>query len=219
MYPTTGTTPKMIDCNFASALLPEFWSILSAGILFLVGPTTNDSKQLRNSGSTCQVRYAVFSNDHVQLTVSLEPHDPKLQRKIKQWLALTKEILTDSDQQSMECAEQFILDYALEESQRLLEGVTDMVLTDNVLAELSDAMSPFLQVFRLLQYQRCPYTFEMLPAADEDEWNRFDPTEMEGMFGEKTGLIKASLFPQLCRLEMGGQDDVSDSEDCSLMAC
>ncbi|THY37953.1 hypothetical protein D6C98_10545, partial [Aureobasidium pullulans] len=136
-----------------------------------------------------------------------EPHDPKLQRKIKQWLALTKEILTDSDQQSMECAEQFILDYALEESQRLLEGVTDMVLTDNVLAELSDAMSPFLQVFRLLQYQRCPYTFEMLPAADEDEWNRFDPTEMEGMFGEKTGLIKASLFPQLCRLEMGGQDD------------
>ncbi|THX23850.1 hypothetical protein D6D10_10241 [Aureobasidium pullulans] len=151
-------------------------------------------------------------NDRLEAATRLwhlmpEPRDSKFQKKIKQWLSLTRDILTDSDRESMKDAEQFVLEDALSELQRRLEGLTDMKVTKSILDELSDAISPFLQVFCMLAYQRCEYTLEMVPAATEGQYGCFDPAEMEGMLGEKTGVIKASLFPLLCRLEMSGQDD------------
>ncbi|THY00818.1 hypothetical protein D6D03_06230 [Aureobasidium pullulans] len=159
-------------------------------------------------------------NDRLEAATRLwhlmpEPRDSKFQKKIKQWLSLTRDILTDSDQESMKDAEQFVLEDALSELQRRLEGLTDMKVTKSILDELSDAISPFLQVFCMLAYQRCEYTLEMIPAATEGQYGCFDPAEMEGMLGEKTGVIKASLFPLLCRLEMSGQDDVRNAKDCS----
>lgn len=134
---------------------------------------------------------------------------------MKQWLSLTKEILTDIDQESWDAAQELLLKYVLDESQKIIEDWTDLRIDETIREELSEAVEPLLQTLCMVEYQKWQFTFELIPAMDEEERTSFDPAEMEGMFAEKTGWVKASIFPQLCRLE---QDDrgVSSVRDLSL---
>lgn len=147
-----------------------------------------------------------------RLNHTAEPQNSESQKKFAQWLALTKEILTNKDRETMDNARGFVLEDVLDKSQELLEGLTDLKFTDDVRAELSEALAPFLETMCMLPYQRWQYSFEMVPAVEEDYWTPFDPVEMDGMFAEKTGWIKASLFPRLCRLEQD-DEEVSNAKD------
>jgi hypothetical protein len=109
----------------------------------------------------------------------------------------------------MDIARATLLDEVLNKSQELLEGLTDLRISDSIRDELSEALAPFLETMCMLPYQRWQYTFDMVRAVDEEDWIPLDPAEMEGQFGEGTGWVKASLFPQLCRIQYDGPDEVS----------
>jgi hypothetical protein len=149
----------------------------------------------------------------VQLTHSTEPETSEARKKTRQWLSITKEILTDKDSASMDCARQHLLEEVLDKSMEVLEGLTNQKVIGGIREELSEALAPFLETMCMLPYQRWQYSLEMVRAFDEGDWTPFDPIEMEGKFGEKTGWVTASLFPQLCRIGWNDQDEVSGTED------
>ncbi|CAD0107711.1 unnamed protein product, partial [Aureobasidium uvarum] len=138
---------------------------------------------------------------------AVEPQNSETRRKVTQWLSLTREILTDKDRESMDSARGYILEDVLDRAQEFLEALTDFIISDEIREELSEALAPFLGTMCMLPYQRWQYSFEMVCAVNEEFYTSFDPMEMEGMYTEKTGWIKASLFPQLCRLEGSGRDE------------
>jgi len=112
----------------------------------------------------------------------------------------------------MEVARERLRDYILDSSLRMIQSLTNLQVSKSMHAELSDALDSLLQTLCMLEYQRWRYTFELMPANDEGHWTSLDPAEMEGMFAEEAGWVKASLFPQLCRIQEDGQDEVSGME-------
>ncbi|KAH0016071.1 hypothetical protein KCU78_g7978, partial [Aureobasidium melanogenum] len=143
-----------------------------------------------------------------------EPEDLEARKKIKQWLSLTREILTDNSQDSMDAAQGLMLKYVLTESQKIIEDWTDIEFDESIRGELSEALVPLLQTLCMLEYQKWQFSFELLPAVNKGERTSFDLAEMEGMFAEKTGWAKASLFPQLCRLEWNDHEDLKRTVIC-----
>jgi len=119
----------------------------------------------------------------------------------------------------MDSAKEALLEEVLDKLQELLEGLTDMEITNSIRDELSLALTPFLDTMRMLPYQKWLYTFDMVRAFDEGDWTPFSPAEMEGRLGEETGWVKASLFPQLCRIKWVGPDEVSSMEDTFASQC
>jgi hypothetical protein len=112
----------------------------------------------------------------------------------------------------MEIGRERLLEYVLNDSLRMIQSLTDLEVSNSIRDELSDALDPLLRTVGMLDYQRWHYTFEMVPAFDGGNWNALDPTEMEGMFAEEIGWVKASLFPQLCRIQGDGQNEVSSTQ-------
>ncbi|KAG9650180.1 hypothetical protein KCU64_g9158, partial [Aureobasidium melanogenum] len=135
-----------------------------------------------------------------------EPQTIKTRKKITQWLSLTKEVLTDKNRESMDKAREYILEDVLDKIKEFLEELTDLKVTDDMREELSEGLSPLLETMSMLPYQRWQYIFDMVPVVDREDQTFFDHSKMDGMFAEKTGMVKASLFPQLCRLEWNGRD-------------
>ncbi|KEQ67729.1 uncharacterized protein M437DRAFT_62106 [Aureobasidium melanogenum CBS 110374] len=143
-----------------------------------------------------------------------EPRDPEKRKKIKQWLSLTNEVLTDNGQGSMNTAKELVLKFLLDESQRIIEILTDLKINESIRGELSDALEPLLQTVCMLDYQKWQFSFDLVSAMGKGERSLFDPSEMEGMFAEKAGWVKASLFPQLCRLEQDDQENQKRTVVC-----
>lgn len=162
----------------------------------------------------CVVSYAstfLLLNDSENLIWCAESQTTETRKKVQRWLSLTKELLTDKDPESMEVARQRLRDFVLDNSLKTIQSLTNIDVSKSMHAELSDALDSLLQTLCMLEYQRWRYTFELLPAYDEGRWNTLDPEEMEGMFAEETGWIKASLFPQLCRIQEDDQGEVSST--------
>lgn len=105
----------------------------------------------------------------------------------------------------MNNAREALLEEVLDKSQELLESLTDLKISKSTRVELSDALAPFLETMCMLPYQRWQYTFDMVRAFDEGNRTPLDPAEMQGEFAEETGWVRASLFPQLCRVQWMGQ--------------
>jgi hypothetical protein len=124
--------------------------------------------------------------------------------------------MIDKDPESMVIARETLLEYILAASLRMIESLTDLKVNISIRQELSEALNPLLQTLCMLEYQRWQYTFELVPAIVGGHWNPLDPAEMEGMFAEENGWIKASLFPQLCRLEGNSRNEVSRAKYCSI---
>lgn len=116
----------------------------------------------------------------------------------------------------MDAAQGLMLKFVLTESQKIIEDWTDLEFDESIRGELSEALEPLLQTLCMLEYQKWQFSFELLPAINKGERTSFDPAEMEGMFAEKTGWVKASLFPQLCRLEWNNRE-VSSMKDLFLI--
>ncbi|CAD0094716.1 unnamed protein product [Aureobasidium mustum] len=113
----------------------------------------------------------------------------------------------------MDNAREFILEDVLNNIKGFLEDLTDLKVTDDMHEELSEALGPLLETMSMLPYQRWQYTFDMIPATHRGVQIPFDHSKMDGMFAEKTGMVQASLFPQLCRLEWDDQGQVSYTGD------
>ena len=158
-------------------------------------------------------KYKLIACRDNQLTHFAEAQNREAQKKLSQWLTLTRDILTDKDEEIMSRTSEALLEEVLDKSQELLEGLTDLKINKSIREELSAAVAPFLEIMCMLPYQRWQYTFDMVRAFDEGDWTAFDPAEMEGDFAGQTGWVKASLFPQLCRIQWDGPDEVSSMED------
>lgn len=113
----------------------------------------------------------------------------------------------------MEIGRERLLEYVLDESLRMIQSLTDLEVSNSIREELSNALDPLLRIVGMLDYQKWHYTLELVPAFDGGDWIALDPTEMEGMFAEEIGWVKASLFPQLCRIQGDGQNEVSSKQE------
>lgn len=129
------------------------------------------------------------------------------QKEMKQWLALTDDILTRNNSKSMDRAKEASLNHILDNMKKVLEAATTLEFTDAIRRTLSNAISPHLETLRMLHFQEWEYNLRMQSTSYEDGPVPFHRGEMEGMFYEEKGFVKAVLFPQLRRLEEGSGDD------------
>lgn len=113
----------------------------------------------------------------------------------------------------MDDAREYILEDVLGTIREFLEELTDLKVTVDMREELREALAPLLETMSMLPCQRWQYGFDMVPAIDRGHRIPFDPSKMDGMFAEKTGMVRASLFPELSRLEWNEQDQVSCAKD------
>ncbi|KAK6006628.1 hypothetical protein QM012_005636 [Aureobasidium pullulans] len=141
------------------------------------------------------------------LTLAQGPQTSRSEKDVKQWLALTSTVLTNNHRDLMVQAREDSLDMLLNNMKANLETATTLEFTDAIRRRLSDAISPHLTTLRMLHYQEWNYKLNMVTASREGAPVRFSRARMEGMFGEETGFVQGSLFPQLCRLEENDEDE------------
>lgn len=105
------------------------------------------------------------------------------------------------------------LKFLLDNMKEHLETVTTIEFTDAIRRRLSDAIAPHLTTIRMLHYQEWKYKLDMVDASRNGSPVYFSRARMEGMFWEEAGFVKASLFPQLCRIEEDIEVDVTDEDE------
>jgi len=105
------------------------------------------------------------------------------------------------------------LELLLDNMKEHLETVTTLKFTEAIRRKLSDAIAPHLATLRMLHYQEWNYKLDMVDASRKGSPVRFSRARMEGMFWEETGFVRASLFPQLCRIEEDVEVDDTDEDE------
>lgn len=105
------------------------------------------------------------------------------------------------------------LELLLDNIKEHLETVTTLEFTDAIRRRPLDAIAPHLTTLRMLNYQEWTHKLDMVDASRKGSPVRFSRARMEGMFWEETGFVKASLFPQLCRLEGSVEVDGTDEDE------
>ena len=132
-----------------------------------------------------------------------------MQKLQRQWLALSDDILNQVDQEAMILAKRNVLAHSMDLIQNALEDATTLTITEGILKDLEEAIGPFLETMQMLSFQRWQYNLDMLCLPPAGYSAVLDPTEMEGMFGETSGLVRASIFPQLSRIDPSAKAQVS----------
>ena len=105
------------------------------------------------------------------------------------------------------------LELLLDNMKEHLETVTTLEFTEAIRRKLSDAIAPHLATLRMLHYQEWNYKLDMVDASRKGSPVHFSRARMEGMFWEETGFVKASLFPQLCRIEEDVEVEETDEDE------
>ncbi|KEQ71653.1 hypothetical protein M436DRAFT_50619, partial [Aureobasidium namibiae CBS 147.97] len=147
------------------------------------------------------------------ITFAENTQTPKAQQDVKRWLALTSTVLTTNYRESMLQARADSLELLLDNMKEHLETVTTLDFTDAIRRRLSDAIAPHLTTLRMLHYQEWNYKLDMMDASRKGSPVQFSRARMEGMFWEETGFVKASLFPQLCRIEEDVEVDETEEDE------
>ncbi|KAH0369830.1 hypothetical protein KCU65_g2998, partial [Aureobasidium melanogenum] len=128
------------------------------------------------------------------------------EKPVKQWLALTDEIINKAAPEAMKKAKEGSLKHIMDMIKKSLQAATTLKLTDDILNIITRLVSGCLEDLRLLEFQEWKYKIEMIPAHVEGEHTPFDLDNMEDIYAEESGLVKASVFPLLSRLEIDEED-------------
>ncbi|KAG9529752.1 hypothetical protein KCU93_g3126, partial [Aureobasidium melanogenum] len=128
------------------------------------------------------------------------------EKSVKQWLALTDEIINKAAPEAMKKAKEGSLKHIMDMIKKSLQAATTLKLTDDILSIITRLVSGCLEDLRLLEFQEWKYKIEMIPAHVEGRHTSFDLDSMEDIYAEETGLVKASVFPLLSRLEINEED-------------
>lgn len=128
------------------------------------------------------------------------------EKSVKQWLALTDEIINKAAPEAMKKAKEGSLKHIMDMIKKSLQAATTMKLTDDILSTITRLVSGCLEDLRLLEFQEWQYKIEMIPAYAEREHTTFDLDSMDDIYAEESGLVKASVFPLLSRLEIDEED-------------